>query len=95
MYAPLDFRLVIGPELYDHQFTTKQSGYGSSSIRPIKKQTRIHRCQIRGRGLFALVPRNGPQNFISVSSARNLSLNQAGIEYAIEVMKSVRLEGLL
>src|ERR1700730_12413623 len=39
MYAPLDFRLVSGPELYDHQFTTKQSGHGSLWIRPIKKQS--------------------------------------------------------
>jgi len=77
MYAPLDFRFVIGPETYDHQFTTKQSGHGSSWIRPHQKTNPCSCVPIRGRGLLTLVAQNGRQNFTSVSSASNLSLNQA------------------
>jgi hypothetical protein len=58
MYAPLDFRLVIGPELYDHQFTTKQSGHGSSWIRPDQKTNPCSCVPIRGRGLLTLVAQN-------------------------------------
>jgi hypothetical protein len=63
MYAPLDFRLVIGPELYGHQFTTKQSRYGWSWIRPDQKTNPGSCVPIRGRGLLAGVAQKGPQKF--------------------------------
>jgi hypothetical protein len=68
MYAPLDFRLVIGPEpaitnLQQNQAATDRHGFAR-----IKKQIRVH-VPIRGRGLLTLVAQNGPQNFTSACLA--------------------------
>jgi len=88
----LDFRLVIGPEptitnLQQNKAATARHGFAR-----IKKQIRVHACQFVVEG-YSLWWQNGRQNFTSVSSARNLSLNQAPIEYAIEVRKGGCHEG--
>lgn len=86
MYAPLDFRFVIGPEptitnLQQNKAATDRHGFAR-----IKEQIRVHACQFVVEGYSLGRRKNGPQNFTSVSS-RNLSLNPAPIEYAIQVSK--------
>jgi hypothetical protein len=93
MYAPLDFRFVIGPEptitnLQQNKAATDRHGF--SRI----KKIRVHARQFAVDD-YSLGAQNGPQNFASVSASRNVSPNQTPIEYAIEVRKGGWHEGLL
>jgi hypothetical protein len=95
MYAPLDFRLVIGPEptitnLQQNKAATDRHGFARI------KKTNPCLCANSWSRVTHFGGAKWPSKFYFwVSSARNLSLNQAPTEYAIEVRKGGCHEGLL
>jgi hypothetical protein len=95
MYAPLDFRLVIGPEptltnLQQNKAATDRHGFP-----PDQKTNPCSRVPNRGRGLLSGWRKMASKLYFCASSARNLGLRRAPIEYAIEVNKGGCHEGLL
>src|SRR4029077_2534613 len=75
---------------YDHQFTTKQSGHGSSWIRSDQKTDPCSWANSWSRVTHFGDAKWPSKSYFCVSSARNISLSRAPIEYPIEVSLAKR-----